>query len=164
MSTVYLVGVFDHAHFPADVVHSSDRPDVQYRINPEYFALPETAQSAGKPISTFDGYRIYRSADIPKAPAEALPVYQTAPGGSMMIPTGAVLVRFAERDDVKSRTPDIAAVGYRVTEVLPYAPNAAWVQAESGSPRDALRLLEKLASLSGMENVAPQFVTERRRR
>jgi hypothetical protein len=159
-----LLIVFDHAHFPTDIVHSTDRPDVQYRINPEYFALPETAPSPGKPISEFDGYRIHRSAEVPKAPEEALPVYQTAPGGSLMIATGAVFVRFAEGNDVQSRTRDIAAAGYRIAEISPYAPNAAWVQAESGSPRDALSMLEKLANLSGMENVAPQFVTERRPR
>ena len=163
MSGLYLVVVFDYGGFPAEIAHSSERPDVRYRINPEYFALPETARASGKPISEFDGYRVYRSEDVP-APAQAVPVYQTAPGGSMLIPTGAVFVRFTERDVVKSRTRDIAAAGYRVTEVLPYAPNAAWVQAESGAPRDALGLLEKLASLSGMENVAPQFVTERRPR
>ena len=159
-----LLLVFDYTGFPADIVHSTDQPDVRYTINPDFFALPETARSSAKPVNEFDGYRLYRSEDVQRAPAEALPVYQTAPGGSMMIPTGAVFIRFAERDDVKSRTQDIAAAGYRVTEVLPYAPNAAWVQPDSGSSRDALRLLEKLASLPGMENVAPQFVTERRRR
>jgi hypothetical protein len=159
-----LLVVFDHTGFPGDIVHSTDRPDVRYTINPDFFALPETARSSDKPVSEFDGYRVYRTSEVPEAPEDALPVYQTSPGGSMMIPTGAVLVRFAERDNVKSRTQEITAAGYRVTEVLPYAPNAAWVQADSGSPRDALRLLEKLASLSGMENVAPQFVTERRRR
>jgi hypothetical protein len=159
-----LLLVFDHTRFPGDIVHSTDRPDVRYRINPDYFALPETARSSGEAISQFDGYRVYRSKDVPNAPADALPVYQTAPGGSMMVATGAVLVRFPEGDDVNSRSQDIAAAGYRVTEVLPYAPNAAWVEADTGSPRDALMLLEKLASLSDMENVAPQFVTERRSR
>lgn len=164
MCGLYLVVVFDHKRFPANIVHSTERPDVRYRINPEYFALPETAHLSGEPVSQFDGYRVYRSEDVGTAPAESLPVYQTAPGGSMMIPTGAVLIRFAEGNDVNSRTQDIAAAGYRVTEVLPYAPNAAWVQTESGSPRDALKLLDKLANLSDMENVAPQFVTERRAR
>jgi hypothetical protein len=159
-----LLLMFDHTRFPADIVHSTDQPDVRYRINPDYFALPETARSSGKPIRQFDGYRVYRSEDVPSAPAEALPVYQTALGGSMMVATGAVFVRFPEGDDVNSRTQDIAAAGYRVTEVLPYAPNAAWLEADTGSPRDALMLLEKLASLSEMENVAPQFVTERRSR
>jgi hypothetical protein len=164
MSRRYLAVVFDHKGFPPDVAHSTDRPDVRYRIHPDYFALPETARFSGKPISQFDGYRVYRSVDVPNAPAEARPVYQTAPGGSMLIPTGAVFVRFREGDSVNSRTQEIAGTGFRVTDVLPYAQNAAWLEPASGSPRDALRLLEKLASLSGVENVAPQFVTERRQR
>jgi hypothetical protein len=156
--------MFDHTRFPAEIIHSTDRPDVRYRINGDYFALPETAQSTSTAIHEFGGYRIYRSAEVASAPDDALPVYQMTPGGSMLVPTGAVFIRFAESDDAKSRTHDITAAGYRIAEVPTYASNAAWLRSESGSPRDALKLLEKLASLSGVENVAAQFVTERRSR
>lgn len=158
--------MFDPSHFPADIAHSTDRSDVQYRINTEYFALPDDAASVGKPINEFDGYRVYRAADVRAgaAPSNAIPVYQTLPAGSLLVPTGAVFIRFAEGEDVNSRTRDIERAGYRIAEIPPYATHAAWVRAASGSVRDALLGVEKLAGLSGVENVAPQFVTQRKSR
>jgi hypothetical protein len=162
---LYLHFVFDHTRFPAHVAHSTKQPAVRYSINAAYFALPE-AESAnvGKPVHEVEGYRIYRSTDVKTVPPSALPVYETSAGGSLLVPTGAVFVRFTESEQARARTKDIQQAGYRISEIPPYAPNAAWVRAASGSLGDAMVKLDKLASLSGVENVAPQFVTQRRPR
>jgi hypothetical protein len=88
------------------------------------------------------------------------PVYRQVPGGTLAVPTGRVFVRFAQGESASRHEADLAARGYRVEEVLTYAPHAAWLRAASGDASDALRDLGRVADLPGVERVEPQLVTE----
>lgn len=88
------------------------------------------------------------------------PVYELKPGGSPAVPTGLVFIRFREGVDVASRQPDIERTGYEIAQTLPYASNAAWLRAGSGSVADALAGISKLESLPDLENVEPQMLME----
>lgn len=88
------------------------------------------------------------------------PVYRQVPGGRLAVPTGRVLVRFAEGDSAAEHKTDLHRAGFRIEEVLAYAPHAAWVRAETGEIVTALRHLDRLATVPGMEHLEPQLITE----
>ena len=152
----------DPARFPAEVAHSTERSDVRYRLSSEYFALKQhTPNPAGVVVQTVDDYRIFRLPGSGEFPGHALPVFQSIPGGSLAVATGRVFIRFAERGSAATRADDIERAGYTITEIPPYAPNTAWLEPASGSISDGLLFLEKLSSVPGVENVVPQFITQR---
>ena len=56
---------------------------------------------------------------------------------------------------------DIEAAGYRIVEVLAYAPQAAWVHAASGDAGESLSHVAKLEAIAGIEEVEPQMLRPR---
>jgi hypothetical protein len=88
------------------------------------------------------------------------PVYRQIPGGRLVVPTGRVLVRFAEGDSAAEHEADLSRAGFRLEEVLVYAPQAAWVRAESGGVVGALNDLGRLAAVAGVEHLEPQLISE----
>ena len=60
------------------------------------------------------------------------PTYEMGTGGGPATPTGRVMVRFADQASLERRRADIEKAGYRVEQVLAYAPQAAWISAASG--------------------------------
>jgi len=96
--------------------------------------------------------------------ADAAPLYQRAPGGEVVEPTGRVLVRFGADERAAEHEADLAAAGFEVDEVLSYAPQAAWVRPGSGRVVDALRGLDRLQELPGVVAVEPQMIGRRAQR
>lgn len=91
------------------------------------------------------------------------PVYAQQSGGgvgSMAVPTGRVLIRFADAVKVANRESEIRSAGYEVEQTLDYAPNAAWLRARSGNIADALNGIATLAKLPDVENVEPQLLMQ----
>jgi hypothetical protein len=78
----------------------------------------------------------------------------------LAVPTGRVFIRFA--DDIKAgdREAEIRAAGYEVDQQVDYAPNAAWLRARSGSIADALKGIDALRKVTGVENVEPQMLMQ----
>jgi hypothetical protein len=91
------------------------------------------------------------------------PVYRQQ-GGGLAVPTGRVLVRFAPDDSPQAHSEELSGAGFKVEEVLGYAPHAAWVRPHDEQPVAALSELAKLRSLPGVEHVEPQVLTEMTRR
>lgn len=89
------------------------------------------------------------------------PVYRRVPGGDIVVPTGLVLVRFAEDDAAADHRDDLAGAGYELEQVPGYAPQAAWVRATSGDIADALRDIGRLGGLTGVVSVEAQMIGER---
>lgn len=89
------------------------------------------------------------------------PTYELPGGGGAATPTGRVLVRFADAAALEGRRKDIEAAGYKVEEVLSYAPEAAWVRAASGDAGDSLSGVGKLEAIAGIEEVEPQMLRAR---
>jgi hypothetical protein len=86
------------------------------------------------------------------------PVYELGPGGSLAVPTGLVFIRFRKGVDATSKKQEIELAGYQLKEVVPYAPNAAWLEAQSSSIADGLARLSRLADLPDAESVEPQML------
>ena len=113
-----------------------------------------------------EGIRVYRGAPGPgKGPATAVtPVYGLGGQGPPAVPTGRVLVRFADGLRIEDRRDQLEAAGYALQEPLAYAPQAGWVQAASGGAAAALRGLSRLAALPDVAHVEPQMLMPATRR
>ena len=155
------------ARVPRQLAASSQQPDLRYEIaddliathggpeGPVAHALQLTEAIAVQPVAEAGG--------APEGAATIGPVYRR-PGGSLVVPTGRVLVRFAEGQPAEGHREELAAAGYAIDEVLSYAPHAAWLRACSGDVGDTLTHLGRLAANSGIENVEPEMVGEISRR
>lgn len=86
------------------------------------------------------------------------PVYR-AGGGRMVVPTGRVLVRFRDGVLAEDRRREIAAAGYGVDQVLPYAPHAAWVRRTHGDIAAAIEQSNELRQLPDVEHVEPEMLS-----
>ncbi len=98
------------------------------------------------------------------APDRLSPAYALANGGSLAVPTGLIFLRLAEEIPIAERREAVEAAGYRVVETLSYAPNAAWLRAQSGKIADALKGTKELEKIPGVENVEPQMLMASARR
>ena len=88
---------------------------------------------------------------------EGTPVYRLGPAG-VAVPTARVFVRFREGVDAAAQSEAIARAGFRITQVPPYAPHAAWVEPKSGGVGHALQSWTKLSELDDVEHVEPQML------
>jgi hypothetical protein len=86
------------------------------------------------------------------------PVYELGPGGSLAVPTGLVFIRFRDEITAGSRLQEIEQAGFELKDVVPYAPNAAWLKARSGSIADSLVGISQLTALADVESVEPQML------
>lgn len=153
---------------PLRLAVSSEQTGLSYEIADELVAThggPEP--TSGNPLQLAGGIAVVPKAEGIRGTGEQAPVgpvYRRMPGGSVVVPTGRVLVRFAEGDSAERHRDDVNAAGYDIDEVLSYAPHAAWVRARTGDICDALAGLDELAAQPGVENVEPQVVGEVSRR
>lgn len=88
-------------------------------------------------------------------------VYAEPASGRVVVPTGRVLVRFAEPVAAQARRGALHAAGYRIVSVPDYAPHCAWVESESGDPAQSLHGIDRLEALADVENVEPQWLSPR---
>ena len=151
---------------PPELSHGMQQGDIAYTLARDVVAAhgPITAREAALRHDA----RSVAITPARKAPAGAGvvigPVYRREPGGGFVIPTGVVLVRFADGDRAAHHRDEIAAAGFEIEQVLSYAPQAAWVRPRSGEIIDALRGLVALEQLPGVRNVEPQLLSEAARR
>ena len=97
------------------------------------------------PVSTAHPELRYQL-DEESGSVETAPVYRRVPSGEAVVPTGRVLVRFADADNATDHDSDLRCAGYVIDEVLPYATNTAWVRATDGSIGQGLRAIGELAN------------------
>lgn len=136
---------------PRDLPASTAHPELRYELADELVAH----NSDPDPTATI------RSAPSPSRAlgvAAGGPVYRRVPGGDMVVPTGRVLVRFADGDAAADHKADLQSVGYIVERVLPYATNTALVRAATGDIAAALRGLDQLSEVAGVVVVEPQMI------
>jgi hypothetical protein len=48
--------------------------------------------------------------------------------------------------------------GFVIKDIPGYAPEAAWLEAESGHPKDALRNISKLRAMKNVVQVEPELI------
>ncbi len=133
---------------------STAHPELRYELVEDFVADP----TASDPSASI------RAVPAPSASgteAEAAPVYRRAPEGDMVVPTGRILVRFADGDEAADHEEDLQAVGCVVDQVLPYATNTAWVRAATGNVTDGLQALDRLAKVRGVVALEPEMIGSR---
>jgi hypothetical protein len=143
-----------------------------YVLKPGYYAVQQRPPDLPAPdaVLLLDDGAIAVFQGEPGEAAEAAqagglsPVYALQPSGLSAIPTGRVFIRFAEGVKAESRRPEIDQAGYELIESLAYAPQAAWLRAQSGDIADALAGIPQLEQLPDVENVEPQMLKESARR
>jgi hypothetical protein len=153
---------------PARFRLGGDETEVTYELADDLVAV-HCAEPDPAAVLTFKGDHISvepLAAVAPRRLEESLlgPVYRRAPGGALAVPTGRTFVRFAKGESAALHEEDLAAAGYQLEQVPSYAPHAAWVRPASGTVVDALRHLDRLEHLPGVEHAEPQLLTAATRR
>jgi len=160
------------ADYPATLKQSTLKPEILYHRSREHFAVrgaPETS-ARDVPVLTVTGddgvtLTVYRGGpSIWRAwsgdPASIVPVYALS-GTVMVVPTGRIFVRFRDGVVASTRATDLERAGYRLAQMLPYAPNAAWVEADDQQIASALGNISRLERLGDVVNVEPQLLAPR---
>jgi hypothetical protein len=156
--------------FPEEVRHSTAQSHLAYRRLPDAFAIhgpvPASLRDAISAVVDEGAISVLRlGADSELVPAErTTPVYSLGPGGTPAVPTGRLLVRFASGDRAVAHQVAVERAGYRITQTLPHAPEAAWVESADGNLAHALAGVSRLESLPGVVNVEPQMIAPSVRR
>lgn len=150
------------------VCGSMVNPGVVYVRLPGYYAVHNRKPGTPAPTALFvlnDGaIAVFRGEPETREDAGAArvsPVYRLHPDGPLAVPTGLVLVRFADGVAAESRQEELARTGFEIAEIMAYAPQAAWVRPASGEIAAALHAIPALSDLADIENVEPQMLLQR---
>jgi hypothetical protein len=92
------------------------------------------------------------------------PVYALGSGGPLAVPTGLILVRYAENITAVSQKEALQRIGYIIDQELTYAPQALWVKPANRDIAFALNNVSLLETQPHVENVEPQMLMESVRR
>jgi hypothetical protein len=138
---------------------------VSYSRSDEWVAIP-LAKDASPPANARFLLENDGIAVVPKSPAveaaeDVRPVYRIEPGGHPAVPTGRVFVRLREGEPANERNDDFARAGYVIENIPAWAPHTAWLRPASGGIVAALNGMERLRSLTDVENVEPQLLRPR---
>jgi hypothetical protein len=148
------------SEFPKRLRASTQKPDIVYVRDDEHYAMHgQPARGRGVVMTEGEG-GIAVFAGQPKALSKNMTaVYRN--NAALAVPTGRVLVRFAEGVDAGDHLKMLEQAGYCIEQQLPYAPNAAWLCNLDGDIAGALSHIDQLEKLPGVENVEPQLLTPR---
>jgi hypothetical protein len=171
-------------NFPTSLKQSTQNPNAVYSLLTEYYSVkgvpkPEARSASASaqhepPVQTLSGddgltIQIYKgvpartrsTAGASDRASTITPVYSTGASGSLAVPTGRILVRFDDDVNADSKKAELKKAGYKIAQILSYAPNAAWLEASSGGVTSALSNIKKLEQLANVQNVEPQFLSAR---
>jgi len=161
------------SEYPQQIRFGTEHSAVLYSRKPGYYAVhykqPGTV-APGAVLQLNDGAIAVFQGE-PDEPENAIrlasttgtlgPIYTLQADGTLAVPTGLVFIRFVEGVEVESHREAIKQAGYEIAQSLSYAPQAAWLRAQSGNILDALVGISKLESIPNVENVEPQMLMER---
>jgi hypothetical protein len=158
--------------YPATLKQSTLNPEIVYLRSDELVAVRGPRERSGRegPVLTVTGddgesIAVYRGGPAERGAwsanaASVTPAY-TRSGTKIVVPTGRVFVRFRDTVSASTRREDVEGAGYRILKTLPYAPNAAWLEADDGRATSALANIGRLEALSEVVNVEPQLLAPR---
>jgi len=152
-----------YSKYPSRVSAGTGRSESGFILKHGYYATqrPPADVVEGAELLLEDGAIAVFKGEPPKTrevQSSIGPVYELGPGGSLAVPTGLVFIRFRAGISAGSRQQAIEEAGFELKDTIPYAPNAAWLKARSGSIADSLEGIATLASLPDIENVEPQML------
>ncbi|KEF41523.1 MAG: hypothetical protein ER33_10995 [Cyanobium sp. CACIAM 14] len=141
---------------------------VVYELKPGYCALHGGLLPTDEAVEVFEpeGIAILRGTPPASlATGQVLsPVYGPKIGDGLACPTGQLFIRFRQGERVEAHRAELEQAGFRIAEVLEYAPQAAWLRARSGSLAEALSGVSRLRAIAGVEGVEVQFLRRREHR
>jgi hypothetical protein len=155
--------------YPATLRQSTLNPEFVHRKSSDLFAVRRAPLGARRDAAVLtivddEGTTIdvHRGAPPPtwQDADRVTPVY-SGPTGGIAVPTGRVFVRFRDDVAVSARADELKRAGYRIAKTLPYAPNAAWLEADDGRVATALRNIGRLETLGDVVTVEPQLLSPR---
>ena len=148
------------SEFPKRLRASTQHPEVVYvRDDAHYAVHGQPANARGAALQNGES-GIAVIAGQPKAiDQNVTAVYRN--DSALAVPTGRVLVRFAEGVDAGEYAKQIEQAGYHIEQTLSYAPNAAWLCDCEGDVAGALNRIDQLEKLPDVENVEPQMLSQR---
>jgi hypothetical protein len=88
------------------------------------------------------------------------PVYALEPSSPLAVPTGLVLIRFADNIIAVDQKQAFQRIGYIIDQELAYVPYALWLKSADGSIAFALNNVSLLEAQPHVENVEPQLLME----
>lgn len=158
--------------YPREIRSSTQRPSTVYTRLPDHYAVhrarPDKTPSKGTVTAMTEGtgvIEVFRgeAAERQRAASsgEIGPVYALQPGGTPVVPTGRVFIRFKDNVPVGERLREIELAGYEIAQKIDYAPHAAWLQVRSGKIADSLKGIPSLEKITDVENVEPQMLMQR---
>jgi hypothetical protein len=138
---------------------------VSYSRSDEWVAIA-LAKDASPPANARfllenDGVAVVPKSAAVAAAEDLRPVYRIEPGGQPAVPTGRVFVRLREGQPASEQHDDFAQAGYVIENIPAWAPHTAWLRPATGGIVAALNGIERLRSLTGVENVEPQLLRPR---
>ncbi|MCS7062628.1 MAG: hypothetical protein NZM04_01035 [Methylacidiphilales bacterium] len=87
-------------------------------------------------------------------------VYQ-GEGGLLCVPTGRIFVRLETNCFILDKKDEFKELGFVVSEIIPYAPNAAWLEREDKNIAASLQNIDELKNLNSVCHVEPQLISKR---
>jgi hypothetical protein len=87
-------------------------------------------------------------------------VYALEPSGPLAVPTGLVLIRFADNIIAVDQKQALQRIGYIIDQELAYVPYALWLKSADGNIAFALNNVSLLEAQPHVENVEPQLLME----
>ncbi|MCS6774609.1 MAG: hypothetical protein RMM31_11570 [Anaerolineae bacterium] len=150
--------------FPVHVRASRKNAQLVYQrdlsLYAERYQVAATSGSKPPTLVLDEGrVRIFKGKPPAAAAGQLCAVYRH--GGWLAVPTGLVFVVFKPGERAAAHAEAIRQAGYEIVEIPPYAPNAAWVRDANEDIAAALKNLLRLEQISQVENVEPEFITER---
>lgn len=160
------------AAYPRELAAGGQDSDRRYRRALRYFAVPcKIAEENTLPIMWQlydDGISVLEGTpnDLvdPVAPEDLRPVYRPMPDGGLVVPTGAVFVRFEDGIAADSRRQMLAESGYEIASIPIYAPHCAWLRPDDGAVSSGLNRVAGLMALADVAFVEPEMLGERAQR
>ncbi len=122
---------------------------------------PALAQGAKELFRVQGGALVVIEAQATGAPAggDDLPVYRVGERGPLAVATGQVHVRLGAGASLRARDAELRAMGFEIAQVPSWAPHSGLLRALGGGVAAALRGIEALRALDGVEAVEPELLT-----
>lgn len=143
---------------------STEHPEVVYTRAEGYHAIknaPRAQERSAVLVIKDDDSSYLILKGEPKTLSDSVSAVYQGNGDMLVVPTGRVFVRLDEGASAQAYAQAFRKLGFVITQLLPYAPHAAWLEREDGDAAAALRNVGALEKLPQVCNVEPQLLAAR---
>jgi hypothetical protein len=153
-------------NYPKKIKASTQREDDVYVLQSDVYAVQGHVPPTCKPaiIATIEeGKTVVCQGNPDDLPSSVdrntiTPVYALEPNGPFAVPTGLILVRFADHIRAVNQKAAFQHIGYILDQELAYAPQALWIKAANADIAFALNHIAMLEMQPDIENIEAQML------